>query len=129
VTSSGGANRQGENPEENLGNDVLIYVTDVTKDRPPKGTVIRLGKSEFQPDVRRVMDRGTLGPLRAGSTATLLVFPDGPKGKKVSIKIRAPRSGNSDPQSRILEVVLGDKSVRVVGGMVSPSSSGEHARF
>jgi hypothetical protein len=124
-----GTTRQGDNLEEDLGNDVLVYVTNLAKSRPLENTEIRLGRSKFQPDVRRVMDRGTVGPLRAGSKATLVIFPDGPKGKKVSVAIRAPRSGSSDPRARILEVVLGDESVRVDGEMVSASSRGEHSRF
>ncbi len=121
--------KPGENPEENLGTNVLVYVSTIAKKRPPAGTEIVLGKSSFKPDTQRAMDRGVLGPLPAGKTATLVIYPDGRDGKKISIPILVSGSNTKDPRGRTVDVAISDEGVTVLGVMVQPEGRGTKDRF
>ena len=117
------------NPETNLGTDVLVYVTTSARTNPPRGTEVTLGKSSFKPATGRMMDRGTVGPLRGGESATLVVYPDGKDGKRIEIAVRVPANSDANPRARIVDVAISDDTVTVLGDMVLPDSRGAHRRF
>jgi len=127
--SGGAPSAPGVNAETNLGTNVLVYVSVSARERPLNGTEVVLGQAVFKPDTRRMMDRGVLGPLPSGTTGTLVIYPDGRDGKKISVPLRAPGAGTTDPRARIVDVALSDDGVRVLGSMVLPQGQGIQDRF
>lgn len=91
-----------------------------TQARKPVGTVISIGDARWKPDVTALQDSGTLSGLPFGKQLTLVVFPDGPLGKKISVPVmfdEKTMKPNSDQDA--IHVEIRDNAVKVLGNPVS----------
>lgn len=134
-TSTNSGTKQSTSPTTNPGtkNPTSTPTTPVTKtmtvkilwwndtqSRKPVGTIISIGDARWKPDVTALQDSGTLAGLPFGKQLTIVVYPDGPLGKKVSVPVmfdEKTMKPNSDQDA--IHVEIRDTAVKVLGNPVN----------
>lgn len=122
--ASGGVKSPAQSPSTNktpatATMTVKILWWNDTESKQPKGTLISIGDARWKPDVTVTQGAGTLSGLPYGKELTLVIYPDGPLGKKVSVPVTfdaKTMKSNSDQDA--IHIEIKDTTVKVLGNPV-----------
>ena len=97
---------------------VKILFWNDTNSKDLRGTQVRIGSAVFKPDTSVTQTRGSLGPIEYDKPIELVVYPDGPTGKKILVPVTVTRQMVPNSEQDGIQVAISDGTVRVLGNPV-----------
>ncbi|MDP2232530.1 MAG: hypothetical protein Q8K89_02760, partial [Actinomycetota bacterium] len=82
-----------------------------TRSKAPENPEVIVGTSSFKPDVAKESQSGALASLVIGRELTLVVYPDGPDGKKIVVPIQLNSDMVPDSDQDAIHVEVSDANV------------------
>lgn len=96
--------------------DLKILLWNDTDTKAPDGLEIAIGSVKWAPaDPTLKSQSGELGAVAIGKVLDLEVYPDGRRGKKITVKIKLTAEMRSGSEADAVHVEVRDTQVRVLG--------------
>lgn len=93
---------------------IIIKYWNDTVSKPPADVIIKAGDATWKPRSTRRSDRGELKPVPLERTVQLIVYPDGLRGKRISVPILLTKDMDANEVDAI-HVEIRDDRVKILG--------------
>lgn len=89
-----------------------------TVERAPRGFKLEIEDDSWSANAAKKSEATSLGPLPYEKKLILVIYPDGPSGKKISVPVRFAEFMEPDSRQDAIHVEVSDARVRVLGNPV-----------